>query len=89
MLISSPPFPPPQDLDAFIDATVRTAGLASALATRLPAAQVPLIATSLTLRLDQLAQDLDRDQEGHRQPSLTGDGQEHRGAGEPNDQAPR
>ncbi len=64
MLISSPPFPPPQDLDAFIDTTVRTAGLGSALATRLPP-EVPLIATSLTVRLDQLAQDLSQDQEGH------------------------
>lgn len=72
MLISSPPFPLPQDLDAFIDATMRTTGLGIALVSRLPAAAAatPLTAT-LTTHLDQLAQRLYRDQDGHRLP---GDG---------------
>lgn len=71
MLISSPPFPPPEDLDAFIDATMRTAGLGSILATWFPAADVPLVVASLTSHPDQLAEDLGAEGQSNRYPSDT------------------
>lgn len=78
MLIARPPFPEPQDVDRFIDATIRSAGLGSALTTRLPPGTA-LGAASLTRGLDRLAQDLVRD--AHEQQSATvepGDGHERR-----------
>jgi len=58
MLIARPPFPEPQDLDSFIDTTVRAAGLGIALNSRLPAYTPLAAAASLAARLDQLADDL-------------------------------
>jgi len=63
MLIARPPFPQPQDLDGFIDATIRSAGLGSALTTRLPPGTA-LGAASLTRGLDRLAKDLVRVAQG-------------------------
>ncbi len=60
MLIARPPFPDPHDLDMFIDATVRAAGLGIALNSRLPQKTPVAAAASLATRLDQLADDLAR-----------------------------
>jgi len=85
MLIARPPFPKPRDIDGFIDATVRSAGLGSALTTRLPPGTA-LGAASLSRGLDRLAQDLVRDAQGNdRRPSSRGTGTE----GGPDDNRPR
>ncbi|MGI8695483.1 MAG: TetR-like C-terminal domain-containing protein [Mycobacteriales bacterium] len=80
MLIARPPFPQPQDIDDFIDATIRSAGLGSALTTRLPPGTA-LGAASLTRGLDRLAQDLIGDAQGQRsatvEPGGTKGGPDH------------
>ncbi|WP_020666738.1 TetR/AcrR family transcriptional regulator [Amycolatopsis nigrescens] len=54
LLIAQPGFAWPEDLDAFIDDTIRMAGLGSALASRLPRRTIPAAAT-LTTELDTFA----------------------------------